>query len=138
MPGVVKNALDWLVGSGDDLREGVKFAVANTPCALVHEREPVSIPEGTTNEARGPRASHASGPGTGEPCSPVHRPNATFQGFSLLVLVSTTTGHWALDWALASSGLLRVGGGRRCTDEGARSWETQQIRRVDTMIWTAR
>jgi signal transduction histidine kinase len=33
--------------NGDDLREGFEFAIENTPCALVHERELVSIPEGT-------------------------------------------------------------------------------------------
>jgi signal transduction histidine kinase/uncharacterized protein YhfF len=33
--------------NGDDLREGVEFGVANTPCALVHEHDLVSIPEGT-------------------------------------------------------------------------------------------
>jgi signal transduction histidine kinase/uncharacterized protein YhfF len=32
---------------GDDLREGFEYAIANTPCELIRERELVSIPEGT-------------------------------------------------------------------------------------------
>jgi signal transduction histidine kinase/uncharacterized protein YhfF len=32
---------------GDDLREGFEYAIANTPCELIRERELVSIPDGT-------------------------------------------------------------------------------------------
>jgi signal transduction histidine kinase/uncharacterized protein YhfF len=32
---------------GDDLREGFEYAIANTPCELIGERDLVSIPEGT-------------------------------------------------------------------------------------------
>ncbi len=33
--------------TGDDMREGFEYTIANTPCELIRERELVSIPEGT-------------------------------------------------------------------------------------------